>query len=515
MKKTLCILLTLFLLTALSACDGKSPQIAAGSQDRSGSSNHSIANSIEPTGNLENEHSEPVASAASTDFFSEEPTEPMYNDPIETAFVGDIIEFGAYEQDGDESNGKEPIQWVVLDREADRILVLSKYGLDYQPYQEDYQEVTWETCTMRKWLNRDFRKAAFTSEELRQIPFVDVRGDNNPRTGISSGKMTQDRVFLLSLTEAGQYLVDNDAVYCEPTAYAVSLGAPAQEYYQYADGPVTWWWLRTPGYEAVRETQVTIEGKAHTKGTIVTDQLVVRPAMWLVPSRLAGELEPDEEEPVVESPYELSQEDPYANANPGDTIVLGSYEQDNDESNGKEPIEWMVLDRQDNKILIISKYALDCQQYHIERESVTWETCTLRQWLNETFLNEAFTMEEQKPILMVTNPASKCPGFTTNQGNETKDKVFLLSGQEVTSYFENENDTMCTVTAYAVARGAYLDDRHGTCPWWTRSLGRDQTKVAPVGSVQGLQTGAFQGYANVDDDNLGVRPAMWIYSSSN
>ena len=47
----------------------------------------------------------------------------------------------------------------------------------------------------------------------------------------------------------------------------------------------------------------------------------------------------------------------------GDTVCFGTYEQDNDTSNGTENIEWKVLAKENNKVLIISKYALDCQVY--------------------------------------------------------------------------------------------------------------------------------------------------------
>lgn len=77
------------------------------------------------------------------------------------------------------------------------------------------------------------------------------------------------------------------------------------------------------------------------------------------------------------------------NVEVGDTIEFGEYEQDN--KSDKEPIEWNVLDIQDNKALIISKYGLDAKKYNEEYQSVTWENCTLRKWLNEDFYNEAFS----------------------------------------------------------------------------------------------------------------------------
>ena len=67
-----------------------------------------------------------------------------------------------------------------------------------------------------------------------------------------------------------------------------------------------------------------------------------------------------------------------AEAEIGSYVFFGSYEQDNDTSNGKEDIEWIVLAKEGNKALVISKYALDCKQYHPSMSDITWETCSLR-----------------------------------------------------------------------------------------------------------------------------------------
>ena len=63
---------------------------------------------------------------------------------------------------------------------------------------------------------------------------------------------------------------------------------------------------------------------------------------------------------------------------------------------------------------LISKYALDCVQYNTKEESVTWETCSLRKWLNETFLNEAFTVVEQAQLAVVTVTADVKPKDSTS-----------------------------------------------------------------------------------------------------
>ena len=79
--------------------------------------------------------------------------------------------------------------------------------------------------------------------------------------------------------------------------------------------------------------------------------------------------------------------------------MFGSYEQNNIRSDGAEPIEWIVLDVKSDRILLLSQYALDSERYHYRKESVSWDTCSVRDWLNTTFYEEAFTCSEQRIIL--------------------------------------------------------------------------------------------------------------------
>ena len=198
-------------------------------------------------------------------------------------------------------------------------------------------------------------------------------------------------------------------------------------------------------------------------------------------------------------------------ANVGDIIVFGAYEQDNNTSNGKEDIEWLVLAKEDNKILVISDKALDCKPYNQSRDYVTWETCSLRNWLNNDFINAAFTAEERAMILTVTVSADMNPEYNTNPGNATKDKVFLLSIVEAEKYFTSDEARKCVPTEYAISNGASTSDSYtkggkATCLWWLRSPGFDQFIAAYVnyfGPV--LRYGRSVG--NVSNS---VRPAMWI-----
>lgn len=197
------------------------------------------------------------------------------------------------------------------------------------------------------------------------------------------------------------------------------------------------------------------------------------------------------------------------NAAIGDKIIFGTYEQDNVTSNGAEDIEWLVLAKENNKILVISDKALDCQKYNSTSGLTTWEECSLRKWLNDSFLNEAFSEEEKVLIQSTTISADKNPKYSTNPGNATTDKIFLLSCIEAEKYFATDNARQCSPTKYAYSKIANdytaLAVNYRTSYWWLRSPSMQQNVVAminPVGSI---------GYQGITTSNYCyVRPALWI-----
>ena len=188
----------------------------------------------------------------------------------------------------------------------------------------------------------------------------------------------------------------------------------------------------------------------------------------------------------------------------GDIIKFGTYEQDNNTANGQEEIEWIVLDKKDGKALLISKYGLDCQPYNTSRTSVTWEICTLRSWLNSTFYTTAFNADQQSMIASTTLTNPDNPEFGTEGGNNTNDKVFLLSIAEAKQYFASNTARMLTATAYAKAKGAYV--YNGSSSWWLRSPGSSSCGAACVLYVGSVSYGGI----GVDYDGRAVRPALWI-----
>lgn len=195
-----------------------------------------------------------------------------------------------------------------------------------------------------------------------------------------------------------------------------------------------------------------------------------------------------------------------AKAKPGDTVFLGTYEQDNNTSNGKEDIAWLVMEVKDGKALVVSKYALDCKQYNTSNTDVTWETCTLRKWLNNDFINAAFSSYEKAMIPTVTVSADKNPGYSANPGNATQDQVFLLSITEANKYFNSTGARQCEPTDYAVANGTWESDSGNFCWWWLRSPGVTQDSAAYVYSGGDV----IESGNAVDIGTSAVRPAMWI-----
>ena len=187
-------------------------------------------------------------------------------------------------------------------------------------------------------------------------------------------------------------------------------------------------------------------------------------------------------------------------------VTFGSYEQDSNSSNGKEPIEWLVLDRQDNNALLISRFALDCRQYNNTLTAITWETSSLRSWLNNSFLNEAFSSEEQNKILTTQVNADKNPTFSTNPGNNTSDKIFIQSIIESNQYFPSDNARQVRATDYAIAKGAYLGvDGNAWC--WLRSPGYDSEKAAGVMTSGGIDDFGDDVYGDVCGS---IRPVLWV-----
>lgn len=179
--------------------------------------------------------------------------------------VGDTIVFGSYELDDNATNGKEGIEWLVLAKEDDTILVISRYGVDWQKYNGEETSTSWEKCTLRSWLNHDFFYSAFSEKEQTIILTTKVSADENPEYNVNPGSDTQDKMFLLSILEADKYFNSNR----ERTCRFIAQDA-------------WFWWLRSPGETLDNEANVDRDGSINKEGAQVNIvNILVRPAMWI------------------------------------------------------------------------------------------------------------------------------------------------------------------------------------------------------------------------------------------
>ena len=195
-----------------------------------------------------------------------------------------------------------------------------------------------------------------------------------------------------------------------------------------------------------------------------------------------------------------------------DCIYFGNYYQSN--SSTKEPIKWRVLSVNGNDAFLLADQNLDAKPYNEKFTDVTWATCTLRTWLNDAFLNTAFTSAEQVAIKNTTVVNDDNPYYDIEGGENTTDKVYLLSIAEAsnTAYgfngeFRTESETReAKNTAYAKECGAWTS-RNGY--WWLRSPSYYSRSAS---SVNNYGYGTDNG-TDVDYDNA-VRPALHLNLSS-
>ena len=189
-----------------------------------------------------------------------------------------------------------------------------------------------------------------------------------------------------------------------------------------------------------------------------------------------------------------------------DIFTFGKTEQNNDIADGPEPIEWQVLAVSSDRLLAISKYALDTLPYHEERTGVTWETSSLREWLNGEFYNSTFDYFEKEQILRITNENPDNDRYGTKGGERTRDRLFLLSVEEADLYFKSDEERICQAVPYAQARGAYASRSNGATFWWLRTPGDDETTAVSVDTAGSIYPGGDM----IDSEGVAVRPALWL-----
>ena len=430
--------------------------------------------------------------------------------------VGKTVKLGQCEQDGYLYNGPETIEWLVVDEDGDRRMLVSKYAILLRPFHDVQEDATWETCTLRAWLNDEFYHSAFTAQEQAAIAVTHVDNSIGQATSVfrrSGGGDTEDRIFLLSGAEREKYFPGDKGRNCRTTNYMGMLhGNEAQDNVS--------WILRSPGKDAhscflVVEYRKNAYPSEMMMSTVVWSKNLVRPAMWV---DLEALCESDASDPAQE---ETAAEG--TGYKPGDTLFFGRYEQDGNEENGPEAIEWIVLDTDGARVLLLSRYGLDAVPFdsRTKREKVLyWENCTLRAWLLGDFMKAAFSGAERRAILTTHVMNLSHGGDWGSGGTTTDDKLFLLSYREGQFYIVRHksggdsdaiNHGLVEPTQAAIDHGAGMgcyskeDEGYGW-NWWLRTpflMGDGALCMFGVDDGKVVHT-AKPGTA------LLVRPALWL-----
>ncbi len=495
---------------------------------------------------------------------TEEPSKYGLSNPrvdSEGNVTWDCAYFGSYNQTVKEWN-KEPIKWRVLSvDENNNALIVADKNLDCKPYNETYTDVTWETSTIRSWLNGygvdsngngidyssdNFIDEAFTEEEQSAINTTTVINNDNSEYGTEGGNNTEDKVYLLSREEASNavYGFDNTDYYAsnktrevKNTDYAKFNGTFTSNRYVYKENGYSW--LRSHDTYSNYATYVFDDGCVQPGISVVSSTIGVRPVLNINLSSLsvwthAGVIDSEGNKrisdniinnPIVENGITT-----------WDCIYFGNYNQTVKEWK-REPIKWRVLSVDEDDAFFVADKNIDCKPYNEADKDVTWETSTLRSWLNGygsgfnedgvdyssiNFIDMAFTQEEQAVINTTTVINNDNISYGTEGGNNTEDKVYLLSVEEVSnieygfdSTFDKKSKTRrvkntdytnvnnaCTVGSGDCAENGY---------WWLRSPGKGTEESSYVNEVGAGDCGASIFDWSFD---FGVRPALHINLSS-
>ena len=571
-KKILVIMLALTMCTGLTACGSGSGGNSAGNLEKNEAVNGK--NTSEESEAQEN-------SATEEEQLSEE----------ENTYVGYMNDegyyvFGSYEQDGEESNGPEPIEWLILDENENGTLLLSRYVLDCVQFNTTKTEVSWESCSLRSWMNDDFYNAAFDDDEKASINTVIIKRNN-----------TSDRIFALDVFEERDYFGYYDPWYSQssfrgglspiapPTKYAESKGVYTcditddvninDDYWLSGETYSAHWWLRSLQSPSSSSDVMACNFTSDYGDCwqyVNREDIGVRPALYIsdklpwepetqtenaVSEKPAVVEEPEVEGPAIEEPEVEgpaivegpAKEEGVAEEKRADGFindegyyVFGLYEQDGDKSNGKEPIEWEILDENENGTLLVSRYVLDNVRYDMRvAGEVTWETCELRSWMNDDFYNAAFDDEMKARINTVTIVNEDNQSWETSGGNDTSDKIFALSVSEIKKYYSfNSWDPgfdcgysealIIPPTKYATDNGVYtktipdsyfehiLSDKNYSedcigmigSYWWLRTPGEYDSIACIVDAIGRAGEDGYVVMPGYWTNNVGVRPALYI-----
>ena len=428
--------------------------------------------------------------------------------------IGEKIYFGGY-------------SWIVLDIQNEKVLVLSEFVLENRDWG---RYSSWVSSDLRRYLNDTFihELTPYTNGIVKEK----IATEDNKWYG-RGGFNSEDRIFILSIEEVLRYFGDSgdlekhkrwdgfqtqggDSRYEEnEDGYFLNDAFNSKRIGFNKSGIKQIWFLRSPGFGHGYVTCVFENGVISVRGRDLDRVSTggVRPAMWIDFKALNEQKVECEKREAEKAQRDLwvsqgkcgncgeklgglrKKCKSCAQAN-APAVEIGSIMRFGD-------YDWRVLASRKGEMLIVSDKILEERQYNTQQMDITWENCSLRRYLNGEFYNK-FNSEEKRKIAKTRLPNKNNQEFGTNGGHTTKDRIFILSIEEVESYF---GDNSARVTYDIMGNAEY---------WWLRSPGSKCDSAAYVhngGSVfdEGKNVSTFKDYfGEIRPTPCGIRPAMWV-----
>ena len=376
--------------------------------------------------------------------------------------VGAVLTFGSMQEK--KKSEPTPVQWQVLAVEEGRSLLISNTSLGNKAFDDvgGKKYVTWETSTLRQYLNDELPDLVFSPEERALL--IPQKGDG-----------TLDLFSLLSKEEAETLLDSNEARTVPEARFGVS------------------WWLRSPE----RSKHFWYVG---AKGDFGVDPIgykhSLRPVIWVRTAEI-----PESAQVWIYREPEKRKKALFPSLRVGDTVTLGRIEQDR-QKEGEEAIEWIVVERSGDTATLLTKTAISLKSYGEYNTTATWDQSGLARHLS-FFPGYTFTEEELAGIVPVTVKAEGNPEYPeAPAGNDVEKCLVTIPGiQEITRWFPSAADRTCDLNP-TQAGTSYWKENRINVRYWLRNPGQSGSYAAYVdrdGSVsfEGESQGSKMGVRNV------------------
>ena len=481
---------------------------------------------------------------------------------------GQVIIIGEYPQE-DNNDAKQDLEWVVVHSDEDRVLLTTKYIIDNQSYNDVGGNVQYENSSIRTWLNKTFVDTAFTHNEIDKV--LDTQISENVKDKIfimsndemhnyyqkdperianatdyakavnnhgsklkvavdgNSDYWLRDRIAdnkAIVVSHSGRITIegvdiDNRETGVRPAMWMdqsdlIDIVKPQQG--NDPENPIIYYDIRWNLGDGAWIKGFKAPGK-YRKGEGLDipgiDKLVLPAgrlfAYWSSEVKYDGRIT---RSLVYGNKIDKNTKGPIVlttnwtrNVQILETESIGKYA--NYKLDDNVDIDWFILGRDGDKALVTTKYGIDAKPFDNKNVSTTWANSSIRDWLNHDFYDTAFTDYEKQYILKTNVPNRSNSQYNTDSGADTEDKIFLLSEEEVKTYFIDLDTRKARSTTYArkvEGSEVYFNLTEVSSNYWLRTMGEDQTKATYVNE---LGSTVFAGDAITSMKNA-VRPAMWV-----